>query len=523
MNTRCFFSISRILLILNFSFFIFHFSFAQDSTKINGYQRFYYPNKVVSSEGTMVNGKPDGYWRSYYENGKLKSEGNRKNFELDSTWKFYNDKEKLILEVTYRNGKKNGMKTSYLDKETIRETFKNDVKEGYTRIYYPSGKIKLEIPFLNGMEQGFAKEYSEEGDIITLIEYKRGFVIDRLKINRKDKNNWKQGRWFTFYPAGSIKLEGTYVDDKKNGYFKEYSETGDLLSVSKYVNDVRQEQAEEITKLTVLNEYYPDGKIKISGTYRNDVPEGIRREYNEEGQVVKSFIFRNGIMTGEGIILEDGSRDGHWKEYYEDGSLRSEGDYKTGKPVGAWKYYYQDGKIEQEGKYTASGKLTGTWKWFHRNGQELLEEDYLNGQKDGPHTEYDENGKVVEEGEYVNDLENGSWFSIEGDYLERGIYRDGLKNGLWKSYYLFVSGNKADSVLQFSGSFIDDNPDGKHYYYWDNGKLKDEGLYIMGKKEGDWVKYNYDGTPFLIITYRNGTEIRYDGVKIKPPFEPESN
>jgi len=42
----------------------------------DGPAKFYYPSGKLSSEGTMVKGKPDGYWKSYYENGQLKSEGN---------------------------------------------------------------------------------------------------------------------------------------------------------------------------------------------------------------------------------------------------------------------------------------------------------------------------------------------------------------------------------------------------------------------------------------------------------------
>jgi len=44
----------------------------------NGFNRFFYPNGQVSSEGNMVDGSPDGYWRTYYVSGVLKSEGNRK-------------------------------------------------------------------------------------------------------------------------------------------------------------------------------------------------------------------------------------------------------------------------------------------------------------------------------------------------------------------------------------------------------------------------------------------------------------
>ncbi|MCD4681450.1 MAG: hypothetical protein K8S00_13780, partial [Bacteroidales bacterium] len=64
---------------------------------------------------------------------------------------------------------------------------------------------------------------------------------------------------------------------------------------------------------------------------------------------------------------------------------------------------------------------------------------------------------------------------------------------------------------------------GKHIYYWDNGKRKDEGFYIMGKKEGDWFKYKYDGSAFLIIKYKNGIEKQYDGIKIKPEISEVEN
>jgi antitoxin component YwqK of YwqJK toxin-antitoxin module len=512
----------RFLIILYFSFFIFHSSLSQDTTSIrNGYQKFHYKSGAVSSEGTMKNGQPDGYWKSFYENGKIKSEGNRKNFELDSIWIFYNEKGQRILDVNYRNGKKNGIKTTYLEKEMIREMFRNDVKEGYTRYYYDDGKVKMEIPFVKGLEQGLAKEYSTDGNIITLIEYKRGFVIDRVKINRRDHNNLKQGKWYTFYGNGNIHVEGTYQDDLKEGYFKEYAENGDLVSVDKYVKDIKQAEAQEIRKLDIQNEYYPGGKIKSSGTYRDGTPEGIYREYDTVGKITRSLVYDKGTVTGEGIVKEDGSRDGHWLDLYPDGKIKAEGDYKDGKQVGEWKFYYPDRKLEQVGRFTSAGKLHGTWKWYYDSGQLMREEEYDNGLKDGMHTEYDENGKIVEEGEYIKDLEDGPWFTTIGDYLERGTYRDGLKNGKWVSYQLLSVNTKTDSILSFSGSFVEDNPDGKHIYYWDNGKVKDEGFYLMGKKEGDWIKYEYDGTPFLVITYRNGVEIKYDGYRIKPPFEPE--
>ncbi|MEI7662416.1 MAG: toxin-antitoxin system YwqK family antitoxin [Bacteroidota bacterium] len=510
----------QIILITSL-LFVFGNLPAQDTLQKDGFCKFYYPSGKISSEGTLKNGKPDGYWKSYNINGTIKSEGNRKNSELDSTWKFYNGNGRLLLEINYKAGKKDGLKITYLDKETVKENFRNDIKEGYTRYYYPDGKIKQEIPYVRGLEQGFAKEYGFDGNVITLTEYKRGFIVDRLRINRKDQDGRRQGKWYAFYGSGNLHTEVTFKDDKKNGYLKEYAENGDLLKISKYVDDVLQPEAEEIQKLEVQNEYYPDGKIKISAMFRNGVPEGITREYNTDGMVEKSYLYKNGVVIGTGIMKDDGSRDGYWKDFYADGSLKSEGNYDNGKQVGEWKYYHPNGKIEQTGRFSKQGKLDGRWRWYFETGQLLKEENYRNGFKEGLSSEYDETGRVIEEGEFVNGNEDGPWFEIIGDSYIRGTYRDGLRNGMWYNYYLNLNGAKTDSLLYFKGGFVEDNPDGKHIWYWENGKIKDEGSYVMGKKEGEWLKYNFDGTLFMVITYREGVEVRYDGVKIKPPYEKE--
>lgn len=511
-----------INIVFFFLFIVTVEGFSQDTISDNGFQRFYYSSGIVSSEGTLKNGKPDGYWKAFYENGKLKSEGNRKDFELDSLWKFYNEEGKLILEVIYRKGKKNGEKVTYLEKEIIRENFRDDVKDGYTKSYYPDGKIKSEIPFIKGQEQGFGKEYGPDGTIITLTEYKKGFIVDRLRINRRDQNQQRQGKWYTFYPSGAIMQEGTYRNDLKNGFFKDYAENGDLIRISKYIDDVIQPEAEEVQKHEKVNEFYPDGKIRAVSMYRNGTLDGVRQEYDTSGTIVRSTIYQNGFLTGEGIFTEEGIREGFWKEYYPGGALRSEGSYEGGNQTGVWKYYHTDGRIEQEGKYNKKGQPEGTWKWYFETGELKREEQYRNGLRDGMLTEYDENGKILEEGEFVDGLEEGPWVESTGDITTRGTYREGLRHGMWQTYQMVKQGEKTDSVMIFRGAFIDDNADGKHQYFDKDGNPVEEGLYVSGRREGDWIRYNTDGTPFLVITYKNGAEIKYDGTKIKPPFEEET-
>ena len=48
----------------------------------NGYNKFYFDDGTLASEGSMRDGKPDGYWKNYFEDGRLKSEGIRKDLYL---------------------------------------------------------------------------------------------------------------------------------------------------------------------------------------------------------------------------------------------------------------------------------------------------------------------------------------------------------------------------------------------------------------------------------------------------------
>ncbi|MEN8224812.1 MAG: toxin-antitoxin system YwqK family antitoxin [Bacteroidota bacterium] len=481
--------------------------FAQEGTLSDGITVFYHPNGEKSSEGYIKDGKPEGYWKTYNEEGILLSEGNRKNHLLDSTWKFYDAAGSLKMEINYKTGKKNGLRITYRENERLEENFIDDLKQGISSYYYPGGELKKTVFFIDGLEEGIAKEYAEDGRITQLITYKKGFIANRERINRYDNGGKKHGNWKYFYDNANLKIECVYKHGLQNGYYKEYDVEGNLLHAFKYVDGEKQEFAAELIKLDVKKEYFADGKVKIQATYKDDKPEGVWREYNEEGDIESSYLYKNGIIVGEGIITEQGERDGAWKEYYDDGIIKGEGSYDHDTKTGPWTYYHRNGELEQTGTYDTLGRLKDSWKWFYSSGQLQRKENYKNGLADGLMSEYDEAGKLIIEGTYYRGKEDGSWFYEVGDHKEEGEYIEGMRDGAWRSYY-------RNGDLKFKGKFIEDNPHGEHIWLWDNGKTRDKGSYIMGRKHGDWVTYNYDGTPFLVITYENGVEKKYDGVKI---------
>jgi antitoxin component YwqK of YwqJK toxin-antitoxin module len=517
-KTCCFIFLFRTMkrFLLSYCFLLPLLLAAQPKNELNpnGLNRYYYPNGQVSSEGSMRDGKPDGYWKTYYDNGKLKSEGNRKDFQLDSLWKFYTEEGKLSLEFDYKNGKKNGYKKTY-NKEghvDVEELYADDVKQGYTNYYYKEGTLWKKIPFEKGREEGMAYEFSSDSTLITLIEYKGGFIRSQEKINRRDATGSKQGVWKDFYSEGHIKSEGHYLDDMKHGYFKEYDKGGNLQNTYKYEFGKLVKNAPELAKLEVQIDYHPNGRRKFVGNFKNGVPEGVSREYDTIGNIVNSQIYQDGILVSQGIYDEAGYEQGHWKEYHPNGALKAEGDYKNGRKVGPWVFYHPNGAIEQKGVYSAKGEPQGEWKWFYEDGKLLREETYIDGLVNGTMVEYadDSTSHVITKGELIDGLKEGPWFFEMADYREEGTYKGDKREGMWKHIYT------TNGKTRFEGNFTDGQPDGKHVFYFENGHVWMEGKFIFGRREGDWKYYDEEtSTLILTITYKDDVEVKFDGQRIK--------
>lgn len=473
-----------------------------------------YPDGKISSSGFLRNGKPDGYWKAYYENGQLKAEGNRLNFMLDGLWKFYSDSGTVASEITYSNGLKNGIRRTYLKDEVLEDYFVNDVREKYSKTLYSDGKLKRYIPIENGLEHGTSLEYNRDSVIILICEYKKGFLISREHINRLDPKGLKQGLWKEFWDNGKVKQEITYLNGKRNGYLKKYDETGTLLSIEKYINDEPVLFAEELKEFEIRRDYYPNGTIKIEGSYFQNKPDGIRREYDSTGTIVKGYIFSKGIILGEGIVDESGKKQGPWKEYYETGELMASGAYRNNERAGAWVFYHKSGIVEQKGSYTSKGNPDGEWNFYYESGNLLKKENYSNGELQDEYVEYSDSGEVLVKGMYVDGYETGEWYYAIGDVIEKGTYQDGVEIDWWEQR------SKTDGKLIFKGKFSDGLPEGKHTWYYPDGSKRVEGYYSSGVRNGEWKYFLPDGSLSLITTYRQGIEIKYNNVIIKPELDP---
>ncbi len=504
----------RSLFIIVLLFVTIHCSFSQLE---NGFTKFYYPNGKVSSEGTMQNGKPEGYWKTYYVTGVLKSEGNRKNFKLDSLWIFYTEIGDTLEKINYLMGKKNGYFYRYEvvnEKNNIRRTylsskelFVNDSKEGASFYYHPNGAVRLQLNYSHNKRHGTAMEYNASAVPVTIFEYFNDYLVEKQNINRTVDNK-PDGIWRTYYPSGKIRTEEVYSEGTLDGYSKEYDETGNLVNLQLYQEGklIDKQKTDSVDFDEVVTKY-PNGKIRTRAFYKDSLMIGIYREYDTDGNVSLARVYDNqGRLQGQGILKDDGSREGVWNYFYPDGSVKSTGEFKSNRQQGEWKFFFKNGANEQIGGFS-NGLLNGKWTWFYNNNRILKIEHFTKSKSDGDYYEFSIHGDTLVSGHYTDGLKSGLWKEKVGDMTDIGTYVDDLREGVWKSYY-------SNGILYYQGNYSKGFPDGKHYFYYDDGTIREEQFYVNGFKEKVWKKYTPEGQLLLTITYSGDTEVRINGVKI---------
>lgn len=541
-------SLYQIFLIIFLSSAVFSFSQTKSvqtqSNNPNGYNKFFYENGKISSEGFMKNGKPDGYWKNYYKNGNLKIEGNRKNFQLDSVWKFYDEKGRLTKTINYAEGKKSGLSSVYDTLGTLvsTETYSNDVRNGVSKTFYKNGARKTESIYKNGKQEGYAYEFAQDSLITGLSNYKGGILQSYEKINQRDDQNRKQGIWKEFQEDNiTVKKEMKFNDDSLDGYTKEYDTKGNLLATKKFNNGKQILNAPEIANVEVYRDIYEDGTLKYEGVYLDGVPIGTHFKYVQKMRCdssiflrddtsrvavyIKRLVCRNVPMPDSAIEYFDGTvvargavdsirnRIGIWSEFHNTGEFKGKGMYKEGNRVGDWEFFYPSGKLEQKGKYDKKGRAQGVWKWYYESGQLMREENYINGKRDGEIMDYDESGKITLKGTFVEGRREGLWKYETPDYLEIGKYTNDERDSVWRSYYM------PNKIKYYEGKFEAGEPVGVHTAYHPNGKKLSTGNYVSGMKDGDWKYYDMEENNYLTITYKNDIEIKWQGQKITPTYE----
>lgn len=244
--------------------------------------------------------------------------------------------------------------------------------------------------------------------------------------------------------------------------------------------------------------FYQNGNVKSQGDYLAGKGHGYWTRYFENGHLQASGQFNQGVQTG------------YWMLFFENGCLREDGVYENGKKKGYWRSYYENGALKAEGKQIGT-QQDSTWRFYHDNGRLKAICHYrLNN---GFYREFYDNGKVRMQGKLKDGLSDSTWrYYYESGHLKaEGKEANGLKQGAWKFYY-------ESGVVQSEGSFDKGVAVGVWRHYHINGNLASEGNNERGQKTGDWKFYTESGQfqGSAALVNGNGEYLeKYDNGKIK--------
>lgn len=206
----------------------------------------------------------------------------------------------------------------------------------------------------------------------------------------------------------------------------------------------------------VIEEYYDCGAIKVRQEVIVDsdgsqIEDGYRRQWHENGQLIREIHFKNGEIYGwsriwneEGKLLGSASRfyddetDGFETFYDENGQKRSETYYENGKRCGLSRRWHQDGRLTSKGNFRCKdGKKIGCALYWYDSGEKGAEYHFWDGKMVGRSTEWFKNGNR-EHRWYNNNpgMKNGQetfWYE-NGQKKSEGMNRAGKKYGWW-SYW----------------------------------------------------------------------------------------
>ena len=348
----------------------------------------------------------------------------------------------------------NGYNTFYFQNGSISSEgiLKDGKPIGYWKTYYDNGQIKSEGNRKNFLLDSIWKFYNNKGVLLNEINYeknkKEGLakLFDKYGCIKSESNyikNVKSGEEKVFYTSGKIKNINAYNQDKKHGYCYELDSIGRVINISEYVGGfLRSEEQinrfdEEVKKHGIWKEFYENGKVKWEGDFKHGILNGIVREYNNKG----------GLKTMKMFI--DGALNEHAKEI---------------------KFFELSKEITSNGSYLIGG--------------------YADEMKQGIFREYDSTDVLINTYQYRDN------FKIAEGILDS----TGLEDGEWR--YLYTDGS-----IKAIGKFNHGKRVDLWVYYYISGEIEQKGLYI------DYLMENGNGgIPINNYVERNifGTEKRME-------------
>ena len=196
---------------------------------------------------------------------------------------------------------------------------KDGIPNGEAMMFYHNNKPKGNFRVKDNKIEGIVYELSEQGDTIYVTEpFTEGKLTGKIRFyptqekafTIKVKNmEWsllpiygekydhhffglildkRHGQYFIYHHNGNLISEQYYRNGIPYGIHKEYDENGRLTKEIKFTYKLK---TKTLTK--EIKEYYPNGKLKFKAVDVNGVPKDYTFFYNEDGSLKRKIKYNN--------------------------------------------------------------------------------------------------------------------------------------------------------------------------------------------------------------------------------------
>lgn len=299
------------------------------------------------------------------------------------------------------------------------------------------------------------------------------------------------GYFRRFRENGSIQSEGQLYEGSRNGKWKLYSKNNNGFRVINYIDGSPEGDSMK---------YDRNGNLESSRFYLGSTSHYVQNEFYSDGskkseQEMKLFplrkvgrfrtYFQNGNLKSDGTYSnEDEKKIGVWREFYENGLLKHIITYNdNGKPTGESILYFENGTIKESINYNENG--IGVKIHYNKVGEKLNGEHIHFSDGERTRTKFIINySNGLLHGEYIT-YSKYTWYDDDYDISSHLIYKDGLLNGKGV-HYDYMNGNKSSE-----GLYVDGKKEGNWVYY--GKKLKNKEWFVYKKSEGNYTRDVQDG------------------------------
>ncbi|MEQ9307456.1 MAG: tetratricopeptide repeat protein, partial [Marinoscillum sp.] len=488
----------------------------------------YFASGTLAYEGEFVEGNKVGSWKYYYDNGNLRLEEhydeegeyhgdltayNKNGFKeyvnvYDHakivSYEYYDDSGQVLSSASSPDGNMvfekwrwNG--TLYSKGQLVGGKLNGD----YT-IFHENGKVFQQGTMKDNDWHGPFKEYFSSGKVSFIGSYQdgleEGYFAHYNKIGQKEREGhyvagMREQQWKSYYQNGQLEEDSYAVAGASQGWLVTYAEDGKVWSKMKYDQD---KVTEYILYDTAGNEFmhkelpfstgefnylYPNGKTNFSTDMGCGYFQDSYKHYYPDGKLLSDRSMVNGVY------------DGAYRKYAHDGSILIEGAYDNNLETGQWNYYSPDGTLERTYHYL-EGDLHGVYVRYYENGQPEMKITYYLGDREGPSYYYDTQGNLQMIKHYDADfgLVAYQYEGSDGELVDK-IKFTGKDDRL----EAFFANGQPSVVQQYKNGVLD----GVTRYYASDGALLEEGTFVEGDYQGDYIRYYSDGQVRSKATYLN--------------------